>query len=139
MASFEQLESLPMPELRQRWKQAFGRLPSTASRREFLIANLAYRAQEQATGGLSERETRYLHAQANRTLVPKTLGTGVLPGTKLVRMWKGEPHEVCCLPEGGFVYRNQTYASLSAIANLITGTKWNGNVFFGLKKAKPRG
>lgn len=128
-----------MTELRHQWRNAFGLSPSLASRREFLIANLAYHAQEKACGGLSEREIRYLHAQATRMVARKVTRPPVLSGTKLVRMWKGEPHEVILLPGNAFVYRNQTYASLSAIANLITGTKWNGNVFFGLKKVKSRG
>ena len=139
MTSLSELNTLPMTELRHHWRNAFGLPPSLASRREFLIANLAYHAQEKACGGLSEREIRYLHAQATRSVSRKITRQPVLSGTKLVRMWKGEPHEVLLLPGNAFVYRNQTYASLSAIANLITGTEWNGNVFFGLKKVKLRG
>ena len=54
-------------------------------------------------------------------------------GTKLLREYKGEKHEVTAL-EKGFAYKSKTYKSLSAIAKEITGTQWNGKLFFGVKK-----
>ncbi len=56
----------------------------------------------------------------------------IKPGTRLVRVWQGSLHEVTVL-DAGFSYRGQTYASLSVIARQITGTRWSGPQFFGLK------
>ena len=60
---------------------------------------------------------------------------GVTAGTKFIREFKGEKHEVIAI-ENGFKYKNKTYKSLSAIANVITGAHWNGKKFFGLREPK---
>ena len=60
---------------------------------------------------------------------------GVTAGTKFIREFKGEKHEVIAI-ENGFKYKNKMYKSLSAIANVITGAHWNGKKFFGLREPK---
>jgi len=63
----------------------------------------------------------------------KARPTRLAKGSKLFREWHGELHEVLVL-EKGFSWRGETYTSLSAIARDITGTRWNGWAFFGLKR-----
>ena len=66
--------------------------------------------------------------------VPKS---AIKPGTRLLREWQGVMHEVIVL-EDGVQYRGRTWRSLSAVAREITGTRWSGPLFFGLRKGGPR-
>jgi len=142
-AQIAALELLSFPDLQARWRELIGADPPRYNR-EFLVRRLAYRMQELAYGGLS-RATRArmaeLLAQAGcdgiGALRPrKQTGRGrrELPvaGTRLIREWNGQPHEVIAVP-GGFAYRGRRYRSLTAIAELITGTHWNGPAFFGVR------
>jgi len=128
-------------DLQERWRQLMGAEPPHYNR-SFLVKRLAHRLQELAYGGLSE-EAR---AQMNQLLDDagynelgslraggKQRARPDLPvvGTRLVREWDGERHEVTVV-HGGFEYRGKRYRSLSAIASAITGTHWNGRRFFGL-------
>jgi hypothetical protein len=92
---------------------------------------LAWRLQALAGGGL-DPETR----QLLRKPPPARASSAPLGGTRLVREWQGTTHEVVVTPEGGFQYRGQTYKSLSQVARTITGVRWNGPRFFGLRPAK---
>ena len=69
---------------------------------------------------------------ADRKFTP-TPGPVLKPGSSLIRAWKGARHEVA-VTQAGFWYRGQPYGSLSQVARVITGTKCNGHVFFGLKR-----
>lgn len=69
---------------------------------------------------------------ADREFTPPA-ATALLPGSSLVREWQGQRHEVAVVA-GGFLYGGEQYRSLSKVAQRITGTKWNGPVFFGLKR-----
>ncbi|CAG4885112.1 conserved protein of unknown function [Georgfuchsia toluolica] len=124
-------------ELRALWRSQFGCDPFT-NRPDLLIVWLAYRLQVQEFGGLS-RITRARLAdiasdvdagkQPAFAAVPR-----IKPGTRLIRGWKGDIHEVTVV-DGGFLYRQVTYDSLSEIARLITGTRWSGPRFFGLNRS----
>ncbi len=136
-----ELESLPKEELRCRWGATFRADPPTRASREFLERSLAHRIQEQALGGLPPRVRKRLErlTRANgrgSSFAPASMSI-FKPGTRLIREWKGEIHEVDVL-EKGFSWRGRRYDSLSRIAREITGTRWSGPVFFGLKKRRRR-
>ncbi len=135
-AEFRELEKTPTPDLRQRWKEAYGRPTPPHMSRGLLLLSLAYRLQERALGGLSEAtRKKLLKIAADLERDPHCLepkGPRIKPGTRLVKEWKGDAHEVTVQPDG-YTYRNKHYGSLSEIARLITGTRWSGPLFFGLK------
>jgi len=136
-----ELEVLAKDELRRRWAESFNvAVPSRASR-EFLQRSLAYRLQEQVLGGLTPRLRNRLAKLAGAfekdpRFAPRP-EPSFKPGTRLIREWKGEIHEVEVL-EGGFSWRGHHYTNLSRIAREITGTRWSGPLFFGLKKRPSR-
>jgi hypothetical protein len=104
-----------------------------------MIPILAYRLQEQAYGGLNPSTRKRLHklgAQLEQNQkVPLSLLPELRPGTKLLRQFQGEMHEVLVVNEG-FEYRGKRYQRLSEIARQITGTRWSGPLFFGLKQGQ---
>ena len=101
-----------------------------------LICCLAYRIQENAYGGLSAAARTRLRtiAQqlATRAAVSKPIAPRLAPGTRLIRQWREQRHEVTVL-ERGFTYRGSHYARLSAVARVISGMHCSGPRFFGLK------
>lgn len=130
------IKSMNRKALLALWLRAFGEAPKSRLRREVLIPLLAYRIQEQAFGSLKPSLEKRLREQAGLGPDGKTQG-GISghhpkPGTHFVREWKGKLHEVSVLPSG-YVYNDHTYRSLSEIARVITGTRWSGPAFFGLK------
>jgi hypothetical protein len=131
------LGGLPVDALRERWAQLFGSPPPKSLRREFLSKACAYQIQVKAFGGLSAASRRRLRAIAdgarNGESMPATPQPKIKPGTRLVRAWGGKVHTVTAVPRG-FEYQGQRYRSLSAIARTITGTSWNGRVFFGVNQ-----
>ena len=134
-----QIQKLSLAELRDRWKEYFGTEPP-AYGRSTLIRRLAYRVQELVDGGISEvtraKLRDHLGAEANRVGCLKRRKAnrdGPVVGTCLVRTWHDHRHEVTVV-HGGFEYGGRKYRSLSAIANQITGTRWNGPAFFGLRR-----
>jgi Protein of unknown function (DUF2924) len=130
------LEALSIEQLRNRWAEAYGKLPAPCSHRQFLVRGLAHRLQENALGGLASAPRRHLADLAGRLeRDPETalsVPLRIKPGTRLIRAWRGERHQVTVL-ENEFAYRGARYRSLSAIARTITGTRWSGPTFFGLK------
>ena len=141
LAQLAALKTVPVAELKQKWRDLFDRDPPPYNRR-FLEDRLAYRIQELAYGGLTEASLERLDALADE-LEGKTprcrtaLETRPIAGTRLIRDWKGVEHCVTVRRED-FEYQGRPYKSLSAIARHITGTRWNGLVFFGLKNARGR-
>ncbi|KAA0078147.1 DUF2924 domain-containing protein [Tardiphaga sp. P9-11] len=123
--------------LRTRWRELFDSEPPPYNRR-FLENRLAYRIQELAYGGLSKATLDRLQAMAkqyeSQTVADRKKRQPMRPiaGTKLIREWQGIEHCVTVRPND-FEYLGRPFKSLSSIANEITGTKWNGWVFFGLK------
>lgn len=139
----EELKSLSRNQLIQKWQELFELTPSPNVRREFLIKHLAWEIQAQSQGGYSSQTEKKLEALAkdlekNKDIKAESmkLKSNILTikaGTKLIREYQGINHEVLVLDKG-FKYNQKNYKSLSAIANEITNTRWNGKVFFGLKK-----
>ena len=108
-------------------------LPHLFCHKSYLISRLSYRIQELAYGGLSERTKNQLEEMVKNKVDqarPKLARPPV--GTELIRRYKGVDHHVTVLQEG-FEYQSQNYKSLSKIARQITGTQWNGPLFFGLR------
>ncbi len=126
------LESLDLEGLRAEWRRrSMGRLPKIRSV-EILGLMLAWRIQAAAWGGLDAASRRRLRSGASvRTT------TTVQPGTVFSREFRGVMHRVTAV-EGGYLWKDQTYPSLSNVAFAISGVKRSGPVFFGLKD-KPRG
>jgi hypothetical protein len=137
-AELDRLPSMPIVELRARWRALFKSEPPKAFGPDLLRRSIAHRIQEDAYGGLDRATARLL--QQLKAQMRKTPGKIVLPrrikaGAVLVRKWKGHSHRVTVLDEG-FTYEGKTYDSLSVIARFITGTRWNGPRFFGLRGDK---
>lgn len=130
------LETLGIEQLRSRWAEAYGRLPPPCSHRQFLVRGLAHRLQEEALGGLApglRRRLVRLAGELNRHGGDALFAAPrIKPGTRLIRQWHGAVHWVTVL-DNGFAYRGERYYSLSAIARAITGTRWSGPTFFGLR------
>jgi hypothetical protein len=140
LAQLATLKSAAIGELKQKWRDLFDRDPPPYNRR-FLEDRLAYRIQELAYGGLSDETIERLEAIADELegKTPKrrsSLEYRPIAGTRLIREWKGIEHCVT-VRQDDFEYQGP-YKSLSAIARLITGTRWNGLVFFGLKNMRGR-
>lgn len=120
------LETMDLAALREAWRLRFGAVPKLRSA-DLLRRNIAWRIQAAAYGGLDPDTRRRLRAVGGGGT-----GDGLEPGTKLMREWKGMGHEVQVL-EQGYAYAGARYASLSEIARTITGSRWNGPRFFGLR------
>ena len=126
--------------LRECWCKEFGEQPPAAFGRELLALGIAYAVQECQFGALSKSRAREIDRlldyapikahRAGQTLV----GPVTRPGTVLVREWQSTAHQVTVRADG-FAWNGQHYASLSGSAQAITGTKWNGPRFFGLREA----
>ena len=129
------LPKTPTPELKQMWRELFDREPPGFSR-NYLISRLAYRIQELAYGGLKPKTRAKLDALAdglNPKIARKRVINGPVVGTQLIREWRGVEHRVAVLVDG-FEWEGRRYRSLSAVARAISGTRWNGWAFFGLKR-----
>ena len=129
------IAGLELPRLRAAWRARWGEPPKYRSR-DLLARAMAYRVQAEAFGDLpapvKRRAAEYAaRFAADRGYAP-TPGPVLKPGCSLVREWKGVRHEVAVTTDG-FAYLGEPYRSLSQVAQRITGTKWNGLVFFGLK------
>jgi hypothetical protein len=137
-AEIGQLPNLSLLELRNRWKTLFGHPAPKSLRRNFLARAVAYQMQVQAYGGLSvatKRRLREIASAVRNGDASALLGTSrIRPGTQMIRQWQNTTHTVTALAEG-FEWNGRTYKSLSAVANAITGTNWNGFAFFGIKRA----
>lgn len=121
------LERLDLHVLREEWQKRYGEPPKMRSK-ELLARLLAWRIQADAFGGLDATTIRLLKAESLPP--PRPL---LEPGMRLAREWQGRRHEVDVL-EKGFRYEGADYRSLSEIARAITGTRWNGLRFFGLRE-----
>ncbi len=136
LAQLAALKSAPIGTLRQKWRDLFEREPPLFNRR-YLESRLAYRIQELAYGGLKPETIERLEALADELEGKggrrrRVVGSRPIAGTRLIREWKGAEHCVT-VRDDDFEYQGRPFQSLSAIARAITGTRWNGLVFFGLK------
>jgi hypothetical protein len=138
LAQIAALKTAPIVALKQKWRDLFDSEPPPYNRR-FLEHRLAYRIQELAYGGLKPETIKRLRALAEeldggdrdrrRRRQSQDRPTA---GTRLIREYQGVEHCVTVRDED-FEYQGRPYKSLSAIARAITGTRWNGLLFFGLK------
>lgn len=134
-----QIAALPeatSANLKERWRALYGTEPPRRISRDLLVRALAYRIQEQALGGLKPSTRRLLakvaaDASAGRS-IQAAPEPALKPGTVLLREWHGTQHQVI-VREDGIVFNGKQYKSLSQVAYRITGTKWSGPLFFGLK------
>jgi hypothetical protein len=151
------LRSMTVAQLRERYREVFGE-PSHSRNKDYLRKKVAWRIQELAEGGLSDRARARIDelaadvpirwrpsAGADRAPAPATEPTSANadgpgsrdprlppPGTVLTRVFNGVEHKVTVL-ENGFEYRGMRHASLSKLARDISGTNWNGFLFWGLQ------
>ncbi len=134
------LKSAPTAELKRQWRELFGTEPPPFNR-PYLQSRLAYRIQELAYGGLMPETRARLEALGeqldggNVVLRRIRADNRPLPGARLVREWQGVQHVVTVRADH-FEFEGRPYRSLSAVARHITGTRWNGWTFFGLKAGR---
>jgi Protein of unknown function (DUF2924) len=128
-AEIAHLRSLALDALRRRWQAVFGRTPPAPLSKDLLGRMIAWRLQEQAFGGLDRESLSFLDSLARHGGSPRRR---LKPGTVLVRDYHGQRHTVTVAVDG-FEWQGTTYASLSAIARVITGTAWSGPRFFALR------
>ena len=130
------LQSSDVTRLKTRWRSLYGGEAPARFSRDLLMWAVAYRMQERAMGGLKLTICRLFQrvaadAQARRPVKMVPLGTPQ-PGAILIREWNGVKYKVV-VREDGYSFRGQHYRSLSAVARRITGSRWSGPLFFGLK------
>jgi hypothetical protein len=135
----DSLGSLPFKDLKQQWRSLYSSEPPLRVSRELLTRAVAYRIQEQALGGLKPSTRRLLERLASdaRSGRPLRLSPSApaSAGTVLMRDWQGITHEVKVL-DRGVLYKRKRYRSLSEVARLITGARWSGPLFFGLRSKR---
>lgn len=128
---------MTLPELQEKFLELHGFECGQTTPRN-LRKRIAYRVQEIYFGGLSAEDEKLLDTiadndpLANLEQVPARRLTKT-PGTRFCRVWKGVMHEVVAIGDGTFEYDGNRYKSLSAVARKITGTRWNGKLFFGVR------
>jgi len=140
-AELDRLPTTPIADLRKRYRELFRTEPPQAFGPDLLRRSIAHRIQERDYGGLSLSYQRLLDqlvksasAKPNGRL---ELPRRIKPGSELVQTWNGKTHRVMVMADG-FAHDGKTFASLSEIASEITGTRWNGPRFFGLRSSSSR-
>jgi hypothetical protein len=137
------IKSASTPELKAQWRALFDSEPPPFNRR-YLESRLAYRVQELTFGGLKPETVKRLEALGEQldggTITTRRIRADrdrPITGTRLLREWQGV-EQIVTVTADGFEWQGRPYKSLSAIARAITGTRWNGWVFFGLKNHRRR-
>jgi hypothetical protein len=140
------LRGLDLKGLRSRWQSVFQRPPPDHLPRHLLFAIIAYRIQADRLGDL-DHETKQILDRTDAKDTGTTVSTRLVsfdqkrteltPGTVLVREWDRQSQRVMVMADG-FAWNGQTYDSLSKVAFAITGTKWNGPRFFGMRDKEDR-
>ncbi|MGA2782624.1 MAG: DUF2924 domain-containing protein [Smithella sp.] len=135
LAELTGLSTLDRRELIEKWQLLYGTEPPVGVRNNFLMHGIAHRMQEKALGGLKPATRRFLEkaAQDNASRQQILPAVSIKPGTRLLREWHGVTYEVIIL-ESSVMCNGKYYRSLSEVARAITGTRWSGPLFFGLKK-----
>lgn len=143
LARLAALPTMPIADLKAQWRTLFGTEPPPFNR-PYLQSRLAYRVQELAYGGLKPETLARLEALGDELERESRAGSRPryperpIAGTRLIREYRGVQH-VVTVTANGFEWQGRPYQSLSAIARAITGTRWNGRVFFGLKSHRSGG
>jgi hypothetical protein len=140
------LRTTPTAELKAQWRDLFETEPPAFNRR-YLESRLAYRIQELAYGGLKPETVERLEALGEQLFgdgdgrgkrrALRDDGHRPIAGTRLIREWQGVEHSVT-VRDHDYEYQGRPYKSLSAVARAITGTRWNGPLFFGLRNQRSR-
>jgi hypothetical protein len=129
------LSALDRNKLIEKWRSLYGTEPPSGSQNKFLLHAIAYRMQEQVLGGLKPATRRFLERavqdNASRQQILPTVS--IKPGTRLLREWHGVTYEVI-ITKDAVQCNGKRYRSLSEVARAITGARWSGPLFFGLKK-----
>jgi hypothetical protein len=124
--------------LKEHWRSLYGTDAPRKIHRSLLISAIAYRMQENALGALKPSVRRHLTRVASNAAdsrqAPGYPSLGPKAGTVLVRDWGGVTHQVKVLKDG-IIFGSKRYKSLSEVAHVITGSRWSGPLFFGLKAA----
>jgi hypothetical protein len=140
-AKLAELETMSGPHLRQLWSELAKNPRISGLRRELMIPLLAYNIQERIYGGLPPKVARELRkigeSLRSGSKIPTPAHNRFQPGTRLIRQWGGETHEVI-LHSDGYEYRGEPFSNLSEIAHKITRVRRSGPTFFGTKIATPR-
>ncbi|MGE3476432.1 MAG: DUF2924 domain-containing protein [Rhodospirillaceae bacterium] len=139
--TIEELQAAPLAKLRHTWADRYGKPVPAATSRPLLLKLLAWRIQADAFGGLKPETLKILNEPLSRKLKgqgsDKVQPSALRVGTVLKREWRGVIHEVAVVKDG-FRHRGKTYKTSSEVACAITGTRWSGPLFFGLRNAKPK-
>ncbi len=136
------LKAMKTPELKAQWREMFDSDPPPFNRR-YLESRLAYRIQELSLGGLKPETVKRLERLGeeldggDRSKSRIRADLKPIAGTRLIREWQGVEHVVTVTADG-YEWQGRPYKSLSSVARAITGTRWNGWVFFGLKNRSRR-
>ena len=140
LARLAALKAMTVGELKTEWQALIG-TPAPNNSRSFLEQRIAYRIQELTWGGLAKPAAKLLDALADEVEGKKVRQSVIsdrrnpVIGTRLVREWDGAEHVITMMTDG-FDWQGRRYKSLSAVARDITGTRWNGYRFFGLRDIK---
>lgn len=129
----EELTKLSLGELRQIWAEGWGKEPAERLGRTLLETSIAFKLSNTLTPELQDRLDQLIKRYKRNPKCFDERCNALKLGTQLMRSWKGEKHTVLVKADG-FDFNGRLYTSLSQIANDITGTRWNGHLFFGLKK-----
>lgn len=142
LARLTELKTMDVAALKARWRDLFAAAPPPYNRK-FLERRLAYRIQELAFGGLKPETIARLEAlgeqlDGGNVMVRRNRADDrPIVGTRLIREWQGIEHTVTVISDG-YEWQGRPYKSLSSVARAITGTRWNGWIFFGLKNHRSR-
>jgi len=129
----ETLESASTTQPRSLFQEHFGSDPGPRASRMFMQGNLSWLAQSQHEGYTFERDRQKLSQELNKVISAQSVRRAPhRPGTRLIREWRGKVYDVTVV-EDGFDWNGRNYRSLSRIATEITGVRWSGPRFFGLK------
>jgi hypothetical protein len=135
-AELRRLPATPIADLRKRYRELFRAEPPKAFGPDLFRRSIAQRIQERAYGGLSRTNQKLLDQLARAAMARPNgqleLPRRIKPGSELVRTWRGKSYRVVVTADG-FAYDGRRFTGLSEIASEITGTRWNGPRFFGLR------
>ncbi len=139
IARIAALKTTPTQDLQAQWRELFETEPPRRNR-GYLESRIAYRIQELEHGGLAPATVARLEALGETldggdvTVRKRRVDDRPVAGTRLIREYQGVEHCVTVMADG-FEYQGRPYTSLSAVARAITGTRWNGPLFFGLRNS----